>query len=71
MEKQILKRFIKRWLFPAPHEQPIDFYSGRMLAYTLMDSMGFDAERLYKVEPDSHRTKFENADAVVNYLTEQ
>ena len=69
MKLQIMTDFVKRWLFPALHEQKVDFYSGRILVYRLLDTMGYDPERLYEIQPDDYREKFKNTDAVVNYLT--
>lgn len=67
---KIMTDFVKQWLFPAPHEPKVDFYSGRILAYRLLDTMGYDPERLYEIQsPDDYREKFKNTDAVVNYLT--
>ena len=68
-KKVILTGFVKRWLFPAQHEEQIDFYAGRILAYRILSIMGYDAERLYGIEPDSFSTKFGSTDAVVDYLT--
>ena len=67
----IVTDFVKRWLFPAPHEQKVDFYSGRILAYRLLDTMGYDPERLYDIVPDEYRVTFKNTDAVVSYLTSE
>jgi len=69
MKLQIMTDFVKRWLFPAQHEQEVDFYSGRILAYRLLDTMGYDAERVYEIQPNDYCEKFKNTDAVVNYLT--
>lgn len=68
-KKVILTGFVKRWLFPAQHEEQVDFYAGRMLAYRILSIMGYNAERLYGIEPDSCGTPFDSTDAVVDYLT--
>ncbi len=64
----ILTSFIKRWLFPPSHEQPIEFYSGRMLAYNLCVSFNLDAERLYEIEPATYRDKFRCPAVIVRFL---
>jgi plastocyanin domain-containing protein len=67
--KNILAGFVNRWLYPAQHEEQIDFYAGRILAYRVMSTMGYDPERLYEIEQVSYRTKFANTAAVMDYLT--
>ena len=67
-DSQILTEFFRRWLFPAMHEQAIDFYSARMLAYNLVQSLGLDPERLYEIEPDTYNGIFEDAEAVTAYI---
>ena len=50
---EILQPIILLWQNKAPHQaQDTEYYSVRMVLYSLLESMGYDGEKLYKFTPE-------------------
>lgn len=52
MEKQMIEKVIRAWLL----DERVEFYSGRIMLYHLLDGLGYDAERLYKITESNRGT---------------
>lgn len=45
-QKELTLKMLKMW-----KNKKVEFYSGRMMMYSLLDALGFDAEKLYDIDP--------------------
>jgi len=55
-KREILKESARAWINGQKNElgrSPIEFYSGRIMMFHLIESLGGDGEHLYEITPEN------------------